>query len=157
MKIDKIMLRGAFGRFPTGVCVVSAKSNDADAPIGMTVNSFTSISLDPPLVLWSIQNSSDCYMSFSEADLYAISILSSDQKAVANQYSKKNNHVLDDDIFSLGELGLPIIKDSLCSFECEIRDKYLCGDHTIIIGEVKNIVLKDTGEALIFSSGKFLQ
>ena len=154
MTINNETLRAAFGRFATGVCVVTTKPNN-QAAIGMTINSFSSLSLSPPLVLWSIQNKSDCYDVFCNADYYAINILNSKQRNVANQYSRKLEHALDSNIFNMGEHGAPLISNSYCTLECKHWDKFICGDHTIIIGEVLGISEGD-GEPLIFSSGNYL-
>ena len=106
MSFDGRDLRNALGRFATGVTVVTAMS-DTQKAVGMTANSFSSVSLDPPLVLWALQNNSDVYATFSTPRFFAINILSSEQQAHSNQYAKKGQHELDPAHYRQGKYGAP--------------------------------------------------
>jgi flavin reductase (DIM6/NTAB) family NADH-FMN oxidoreductase RutF len=147
-------LRDALGRFATGVCLITAVSDNQQA-MGMTANSFSSVSLDPPLVLWALQNNSDVYDVFANPRHFAINILSSEQQAHSNQYAKKGQHDLDPAHFREGKYGAPVIRHALVSFECELYATHEGGDHLIIVGRVKALHQRPTGEPLLFYSGGY--
>ena len=92
MSLDAREFRNALGCFATGVCVITADP-DGWQPFGVTVNSFASVSLDPPLVLWSLQNDSEMYEAWEKTGRFAVNILRSDQQELSNQYAKKGDHV----------------------------------------------------------------
>jgi flavin reductase (DIM6/NTAB) family NADH-FMN oxidoreductase RutF len=154
MSLDGRELRNALGRFATGVTVVTAVSDKGQA-LGMTANSFSSVSLDPPLVLWSLQNNSDVYETFSRPQHYAINVLSSEQQAYSNQYARKGQHVLEEAHYRLGKYGAPIIRHALATFECELYATHEAGDHLIIIGRVTEMHQRPTGEPLLFYCGRY--
>jgi len=154
MSLDARELRKAMGRFATGVCVVTVVSSTQQA-LGMTANSFTSVSLDPPLVLWSLQNNSDVFETFSRPRFFAINILSSEQQAQSNQYAKKGQHELDPGHYRLGKYGAPIIRHALATFECELHATYEAGDHLIIVGRVTDLHQRPSGSPLLFYSGGY--
>jgi len=155
MEIDPIELRNALGRFATGVCVVTTAS-EGRAPIGMTVNSFSSLSLDPPLVLWSIQRDSDCRAAFDAASTYCINVLASDQKELSGRFARKNQHEVNEaDRFFEGELGLPVLMGCLVAFECTIDARLDGGDHIILVGRVKAVHQGDGDKPLLFFAGGY--
>jgi len=154
MSLDSREFRNAVGRFATGVCVITTFSPE-QVPMGMTVNSFTSVSLDPPLVLWSLQNSSDCYPVFSPAEHWTINILAQDQLPLSNQYSRKNEHELSPEHFRIGVTGAPVLRGALASFECRIWQRYDGGDHQLLVGEVKSMSTRPTGRPLLFYGGRY--
>ena len=123
MSFDSLQLRNALGRFATGVCVITA-SPEGHAPFGMTVNSFSSLSLTPPLVLWSLQKNSDTMEAFRVARQYCVNILSQEQKALSGRYAKKGDHALRAEEFTIGESGLPVLRHSLASFECDMDARH---------------------------------
>ena len=88
---DTKQFRDALGEFATGVCIATAAPAGSE-PIGMTINSFSSVSLDPPLVLWSIHNSSDCFQKFDVSETFSISVLSQAQQDLSNHYAKPGDH-----------------------------------------------------------------
>jgi len=148
---DPRALRGAFGRFATGLTVVTAASEDG--PIGITANSFSSVSLVPPLVLWSIARSSRRFDAFARARFQAIHILSADQVDLSRRFFRDGR-----DFSGLGTsqgLGsVPLIDGALARLECEIVRQVDCGDHLILIGEVCAMDTAD-GEPLVFSAGSY--
>lgn len=154
MSLDGRELRNALGRFATGVCVVTTMGNNQQA-LGMTANSFSSVSLDPPLVLWSLQNNSDVFETFARPHHYAINILSTEQQAHSNQYAKKGQHELDPSHYRLGKYGAPVIRQSLVTFECDLHTTYEAGDHLIIVGRVTDMHQRPSGEPLVFYSGRY--
>ena len=152
--MDSRELRNALGRFATGVCVISTVSEKGEA-LGMTANSFASVSLDPPLVLWSLQNNSDVYDIFSAPKHYAINVLAEEHHEHSNRYAKKGDHLLDPEHFVPGTYGAPIVRESLVSFECELYDTHEAGDHLIIIGRVVDMHSREAGDPLLFYSGRY--
>jgi len=154
MGLDVREFRNTLGTFTTGICVITAMT-ESDDPFGMTVNSFASVSLDPALVLWSIQNDSDCMSAFEKADKFAVNILSCDQQDLSTSYAQKDNHQLQPEHYQIGKYGLPIIRDAVSSFECSVWARYPGGDHTIIIGEVKHIDSDSSKQPLLFNAGQY--
>lgn len=154
MSIDGRELRDALGRFATGVCLITTQTSAGEA-VAMTVNSFSSVSLDPPLVLWCLQDNSDVYDVFSSPRYFGINILASEQQELSNQYARKGQHALETAHFRQGKTGAPIIRDALVSFECELEATYDGGDHLIIVGRVKDMNQRPTGEPLLFFSGGY--
>ena len=152
--IDQRIFRDALGSFATGICVVSAVPRQG-APIGMTINSFSSVSLEPPLILWSIQNVSECFGVFGTTDEFAISVLSQDQEALSQRYASKAEHELLEEHYKSGPAGMPVIRDALTSFECKVWARYPGGDHLIIVGEVVNVNAEHAGMPLLFHQGRY--
>ena len=146
--------RDALGTFATGVCVISANPEGWE-PFGMTVNSFASVSLDPPLVLWSLQNDSDMYEAFEKSQRFAVNILRSDQQDMSNQYAKKGDHLLSREHFEIGDSGVPVMPETLVSMECELEARHPGGDHIILIGRVLELTQRNNGEPLLFCSGAY--
>lgn len=153
MSLDPREFRNALGSFTTGVCVITATPEGGE-PMGMTVNSFASVSLDPALVLWSIQNDSECFPVFENIEKYGINILSAEQMDTSNQYAKKGQHDLLADDVVIGDTGVPLIKGAITSFECESWARYDGGDHQILVAEVKAMRAAD-GEPLLFFAGGY--
>lgn len=154
MSFDSIAFRNALGSFATGICVVTA-APPGEEPLGMTINSFSSVSLDPALVMWNIQNNSECFGSFEKADKFAINILSSEQLLLSGVYASKGNHVLAPEHYRLGKTGNAILKGALTSFECRMWARYPGGDHQLLVGEVLEMTTRPTGKPLLFFKGKY--
>ncbi|MFT5692342.1 MAG: flavin reductase (DIM6/NTAB) family NADH-FMN oxidoreductase RutF [Oceanicoccus sp.] len=154
MSLESCDLRSALGHFTTGVCVVTANFKGG-TPYGLTVNSFASVSLEPALVLWSLQNDSDCIAVFEGAEKFAINILAADQKDMSTIYASKGNHVLAPEHCRLGKYGAPILRGSVASFECNSWAKYPGGDHQIFVGEVMAIETNTNKKPLLFNSGQY--
>ena len=154
MSIDSRELRNALGRFATGVTLITAVAEDGRA-MGMTANSFSSVSLDPPLVLWSLQNNSDVYDVFAHPRHFTINVLSTEQQALSNQYAKKGQHELDPSHYRLGKHGSPEIRHALVTLECELDATHEGGDHLIIVGRVRDMQQRPSGEPLLFASGHY--
>lgn len=147
------LLRDAFGRFATGVTVVTTQSEDG--PVGITANSFSSVSLDPPLVLWMPDKGSRRFRYFEEAEHYAIHVLTHLQAEVCNGFVR-NAHAFDQLPFTHNDKGVPLIENCLARFECTRFASYEGGDHLIVLGQVMKAEMRN-GEALTFFSGKLGQ
>ena len=154
MSLDSREFRNALGSFPTGVCVITALSEEGK-PFGVTVNSFASVSLDPALVLWSLQNNSECFGSFEKADKFAVNILASEQQALSGYYAVKGDHLLLPEEFRIGKSGTPILKNALTTFECNSWASYPGGDHVILVGQVTEMEHNPNKAPLLFSAGQY--
>jgi len=153
-EIDSRELRNALGRFATGVCIISTMTEEGE-PLGMTANSFSSVSLDPPLVLWSLQNNSEVFDVFARPRYFAINVLAREHHEHSGRYARKGDHVLHPDHFIPGKCGRPIVPGGLVSFECELHATHDGGDHLIIVGRVINMHTREDGEPLLFYSGNY--
>ena len=154
MSIDPREFRDALGQFATGVCVIGANPEGWE-PFGMTVNSFASVSLDPPLVLWSLQNDSEMFDAFEASGGFTVNILRAGQQELSNQYAKKGDHILDAEHFEIGESGQPVMPATLVSFECDMEARHPGGDHVILVGRVTHMTHREAGAPLLFSAGSY--
>lgn len=143
--------RDALGCFATGVTVVTAPSDPGG--IGMTANSFSSISLTPPLVLWSPSKKSLRYEWFRNAAHFAIHVLRSDQKQVALEFARRGD-AFDDVPMTLSAHGVPLFDDCLARFECSTSALYDGGDHAIMVGSVEQVLLNE-GTPLVFAQSGY--
>ena len=154
MDFDSRELRNALGRFATGVCLITAVDDEGRA-LALTANSFSSVSLDPPLVLWNLQNNSEVYDTFARPKYFAINVLSSEQQEHSNRYAKKGDHLLAPEHFTEGKSGAPVINAALVSFECELEARHAGGDHLIIVRRVLDMVEREDGDPLLFYAGAY--
>ena len=141
--------RDALGSFTTGVTVVTAMSEQG--PIGMTVNSFTSVSLEPPLILWSPAKGSSKHASFEKALHFAVHVLSAEQDHMCRAFSRGGRGFAGLR-WTLSDEGVPILHDTLARFECRRSAAHDAGDHTLILGRVLKVALRE-GEPLCVSRG----
>ena len=154
-EIDAPRLRRALSCFATGVAVVTAVDANGDNA-GMTINSFSSVSLDPPLVLWSVAESSYSYEVFTQADYFAVNVLTSDQQDLSERFAQKTGDKFEGLVCREGLHGLPLLPASAACFECRTEYIYPGGDHKIIVGRVLRIEEHET-EPLIFYRGQYLR
>lgn len=135
-QIDPRALRDAFGAFMTGVTVTTTKDEDG-APRGFTANSFTSVSLDPPLLLVCLSKTSSNLAAFRGAEGFAVNVLAETQQEIANTFASKVAERFATIDWRDGPLGAPLIDGSAAWFDCSLRDAIDAGDHVILLGEVK--------------------
>jgi flavin reductase (DIM6/NTAB) family NADH-FMN oxidoreductase RutF len=155
MDFDIKGFRDAMGAFPTGIAVITAASQEM-SHIGITVNSFTSVSLEPPLVLWCIDRRSRRYPHFAQAPGFTVSILASGHREVSARLARAGEHNLDGIALIPTELGPPALADSLAIFECARESVQDAGDHAILIGRVLRFARHDAaGAPLVFFQGKY--
>lgn len=145
------MFRDCLGRFASGVTIVTTRT--ATGFIGMTANSFTSVSMEPPLVLWCPAKSSGRYSAFAQAPHFAIHVLRADQETVARAFAKSGD-AFDGLQVEENAFGVPVLTNCLARFECETYQMHEAGDHAIMVGQVRNAAF-GAGEPLIFSQGRF--
>lgn len=152
---DTRAFRQALGVFPTGIAVMTAAFSEA-SHIGITVNSFTSVSLEPPLVLWCIDRRSRRYPAFASAPGFTVSILASGQKAVSARLAGAGEHSLEGIALVKTELGPPALADSLAVFECTLESVQDAGDHAILIGRVLRFARHEgKGAPLVYYEGRY--
>ena len=144
-------LRDAFGKFATGITVITAAS--ADGPVAIVANSFSSVSLDPALVLWSVDRAARRFHYFDAADHYAIHVLASEQQDLCTQVAR-NVHALQDIAYGANADGVPLIDHCLARFECRRVAAHDAGDHVIVVGQVQRTQMRD-GAPLTFFAGGF--
>ena len=146
--------RNALGTFPTGVCVVTTMSPDG-VPIGLTCNSFSSVSLSPALVLWSLSRAAASMTALSGGSHYAINVLAADQKALAERFALKGADRWSGVTYDLGAGGAPLLHGAAATFECFNRSRYEEGDHVIFVGEVERCAWRPGAAPLLFHGGRF--
>lgn len=146
--------RAALGLFATGVTIVTARAADGSL-IGLTANSFNSVSLEPPLVLWSLAKRAGSLPVFAKGSHYAINILAADQKALAQRFASKGLDKYEGVAFTEGSGGAPVLAGVAASFECFNRSQYDEGDHVIFVGQVERCASDAAKSPLIFHGGRF--
>ncbi|HYL14433.1 MAG TPA: styrene monooxygenase/indole monooxygenase family protein [Terriglobales bacterium] len=152
-RFDRRDYRRALGQFATGVTVVTARASDG-RKVGMTVNSFTSISLDPPLILWSVARQAVSFNDFINATHFAVNVLEAKQHHLSRQFSTPVPDKFASVDFVEGQSGLPILGGVLAHFICRKVRQYDGGDHVILLGEVEQYEY-NSGEPLVFHSGRY--
>lgn len=148
-------LRRCLGRFATGVTIVTA-ADAAGHHYGITANSFSSVSLEPPLVLWNIAKSSNSLDAFLNAKHFAIHVLSERQQALSQHFAQTDHSLFDGIAVSISEDGVPLLPDVHARFECRTERVVEAGDHHIIIGEITDCVFNDS-RPLLFYRGDYDQ
>ena len=146
--------RAALGSFATGVTVVTALDASGE-PVGLTANSFNSVSLSPPLVLWSLSNRAGSMPAFTRGSHYAINILSAEQRTLAERFAAKDVDRFAGVHFRRGAGGAPVLEGSAAVFECFNRSQYEEGDHIIFVGEVERCERREGALPLIFHGGRY--
>ena len=136
MTLDVTDLKNAFSRYATGVTIVSCIPPGGSKPIGITVNSFTSVSLEPPLVLWCIDRHSGVFEAFASAPDYAVTILRSDQAHISGRFATPGNHDFVTGETETFSTGAPVLKERLAAFDCRVEARHDAGDHVILVGRI---------------------
>ncbi|AGI67356.1 putative nitrilotriacetate monooxygenase component B [Octadecabacter antarcticus 307] len=149
---DQRAFRDALGAYATGVTIVTTAS--ADGPIGITANSFASVSLNPPLVLWSPAKSSKRFKYFTGAKHFAVHILDGHQQQLCNGFTRDKS-AFDGLDWAANDDGVPLINGCLARFECTLDAEHDAGDHTIIVGRVTGASARE-GLPLLFQGGRFV-
>ena len=148
--------RETLGRSPTGVTIVTALSPDG-TPIGVTISSFNSVSLTPPLILWSLSTESPNFAAFRQASHFAVNVLAADQQALSDRFASRSNDRFADLAVRPGLGGAPLI-DACCAwFECSAEAHYPGGDHVIFIGRVERFAPGEAQSPLVFHRGGYRQ
>lgn len=154
MSQDSRAFRSALGHFATGVCVVTTVGPDGEE-VGVTVNSFASVSLDPPLVLWSLDRASDRFPIFMAADHFIVNVLDGAAQHLSHRLSRKGERSIATELCARGLTELPILKDALAHFECKVEARHEGGDHVIFVGRVVSFDHKKDGDPLLYYRGRY--
>ena len=149
MSLTKQEFRSAMSLYPTGVAVVTTDP-EGHAAFGLTVNSFTSLSLEPALIMWNLQKSSDTYKAWHDVESFAVNFLREEQRDLSAHYARRGDHDLDMDQIVRGSTGCPILADCMANLECKMHARYEEGDHVIIIGEVVAVMAQEDSNPLVF-------
>ncbi len=150
---DPIEFRNALGTFTTGVTVITARGADG-TPVGVTANSFNSVSLDPPLVLWSLAKNAGSLPVFEEADYFAVHILSNEQQDLSNRFASRGEDKFKDLDVPNGVGNTPLLADCCARMQCKTAYRYEGGDHIIFVGEVVDLT-RSEATPLVFQAGKY--
>jgi flavin reductase (DIM6/NTAB) family NADH-FMN oxidoreductase RutF len=148
---DPVQFRRACGRFATGITVSTALAADG-TPHGFTANSFTSVSMEPPLVLICVDHRANVLRHFEQAAHFGVNILAADQEAVSVRFAERGLDRFVGIDWHPGSTGVPLLSGALARFECATRQTIQAGDHTIILGEVLHAEYQDGAPLLYFSS-----
>ena len=151
---DTRHFRQALSQFATGVTIITTRLPDQSF-LGITASSFNSVSLTPPLVLWSLAQSASSMPVFSGNSHYVINILASDQGELAERFAKRIPNRFEGVDYELSRTGLPILKGVAAWFECHNRSRYPEGDHVIFVGEVEHCEVQEK-QPLVFHGGRFI-
>jgi flavin reductase (DIM6/NTAB) family NADH-FMN oxidoreductase RutF len=146
--------RAALAMFATGVTIVTARDG-AGLPVGLTANSFNSVSIEPPLVLWSLSRQAGSMPAFARGSHYAINILSAGQHALAERFASHGVDRFEGVAFHSGVAGAPVLDGAAAVFECFNRSRYEEGDHVIFVGEVERCARREGAQPLIFHGGRY--
>jgi flavin reductase (DIM6/NTAB) family NADH-FMN oxidoreductase RutF len=152
--LDPLRFRGALGLFATGVTVVTASHPEAGL-IGITANSFSSVSLDPPLVLFSIANTARSLPAFLDAPGFCVNVLRKDQRALSVRFARGGADKWEGVDYAAGRFGAPILPNTMAAFDCLHHAQYEGGDHRIIVGRVVDMEHNIEGEPLLFFGGRY--
>lgn len=155
IQLEPRSLRQLLGQYATGITVVTALDVN-QRKIGMTANSFTSVSLDPLLILWNIAKSATHFEDFKQAEYFAINILNEDQYLESKHFSKSADDKFEglDDVDEY--MGIPILNKSLTTFVCRQYELHEAGDHYIIVGQIE-ACRNQMGNPLVFHNGQYKQ
>jgi flavin reductase (DIM6/NTAB) family NADH-FMN oxidoreductase RutF len=147
--------RSALGCFPTGVCLITTLSPDG-LRVGLTANSFSSVSLDPPMVLWSLARTASSAPVFRDAEYFAINVLAAGDQEICGHFAKPgaDKFARFPERFGEGIAGIPVLQGALATFECHSRHRYYGGDHIIVIGVVERYTHGDA-PPLVFHRGQY--
>ncbi|MEM9781793.1 MAG: flavin reductase family protein [Pseudomonadota bacterium] len=149
---DQLALRRALGAFATGVTIVTTMC-DAE-PTGFTANSFTSVSLEPPILLVCLAHTAASYELFRRSDTFAVNVLSADQQDTAMTFAQRGADKFSAVDWHAGARGAPLIDGSLARFDCAMEDRVTAGDHDILLGRVLGFACRP-GPALLYHGGSF--
>jgi flavin reductase (DIM6/NTAB) family NADH-FMN oxidoreductase RutF len=152
-KIEPLELRSALSRYATGVCIATTVAKDG-APAGLTITSFNSLSLDPPLILWSLGLNSSNLEVFSSSDCFAINVLGVEMTELARRFSRSGGDKFTDVAVETGRTGVPLISGAIVQLECLTEAQYPAGDHILFVGRVVGVAVGN-GAPLVFCNSAF--
>jgi flavin reductase (DIM6/NTAB) family NADH-FMN oxidoreductase RutF len=155
MAIEPREFRNALGCFATGVTVITTVDRSG-APVGITVNSFTSLSLDPPMVLFCLDRKAMSFDAFRQNRHFVVNMLREDQQAVSAQFARSNIDKWNGVKFEMGENGCPILAGCIANLQCDVDSVYEGGDHVIVVGRATDIAYQaEPCRPLLYYRGRY--
>ncbi len=154
MGFDTSDFRDALSNFVTGITVITTLGPD-DEPVGITANSFNSVSLEPPLILFSLARSAYSLAAFTNHRHFAVNILKEGQEEISNRFAMRSGDKWTGIEHTKWESGCPILMDVLAVLECRLRNTYDGGDHLIFVGEVLRLFNETEGRPLVYHRGRY--
>lgn len=155
-KFEAKELRQVFSQFPTGVTVITTRTLEGE-PIGVTASSFNTVSVDPALILWSIDKGSYSLEAFKSCNHFCINILSDQQISISNRFAGRGKDKFNGISYENGLDNCPLLPDALAQIQCKIWNIYEGGDHLIVVGEVVDYKITNNARPLVFSQGSYSQ
>ena len=152
--IDPAIFRQVLGSYPTGVCVISALGAD-DTPVGMVVGTFTSVSLDPPLVGFLPDKNSSTRPKIEAAGRFCVNVLASDQQEISRQISGRGTEKFIGVDFTISQHRVPIIANAIACIECTLHSITDAGDHWFVLGNVLHLETTREGDPMLFYRGRY--
>ncbi len=156
MTFDKHTFRETLGLFVTGVTIITTLNENGD-PVGITANSFNSVSLDPPLVLWSVGHSSRSLSAFETAQNFAVHILRDDQADLSQKFAKSGNDKFANLPMKRGIGDVPLLTDCAARLECSAYGQHPAGDHIIFVAKVENLASDPDAMPLVYHGGRYAE
>lgn len=151
--MEQMEFRKTLGHFATGVTVITT-IDKAGNPIGLTANSFSSLSLEPPLILVCIDEKSDSLPALKKGAPFIVNVLSKDQENTCWSFAKKGEDKFKDEYYGVAESNVPYFPNNLATIECTIYENFVAGDHVIVTGYVHHVDYNEKAEPLLFFRGK---
>jgi len=152
MAVSKTEFRAALGHFASGVNVVTTKT-DAGKPAGITVTAFSSLSLEPPLVLVCIDKRARLHDQLALGHFFAVNMLAENQEEISRRFASSGHDQFAGLGYTHGVSGCPLVNDTIASIECKIVERFASGDHTIIVGEVESTSIREGKPLMYFRGG----
>lgn len=152
MPINRNELRRVMGHFATGVTIITTVSKDG-ALFGLTANAFTSVSLDPPLLLISVDKKAESWPYFEESKVFTVNILSDEQEALSRKFAVSGGDKFQGVAYRMGANGVPILDGALAYLECKLYATYDGGDHTLFLGEIEQADTREVKPLLFYRGG----
>lgn len=147
-------LRATLGQFATGVTIITAREASGE-PFGMTANSFTSVSLEPPMILWNLGRDANCYRRMCEAERFAINFLAHDQRDLSDRFAAKGGEKFAAIDWTNDENGAPLLSGCIAYLSCRVRELIDAGDHVIVLADVTAHAITTKSEPLVFYQGGY--
>ena len=151
--LEPLQLRQVFGQFATGVTIVTTADRNGEA-VGMTVSSFNTVSLEPPLILWCIDRKTGCFDAFNACSEFAIHVLTQNQQDLSSLFARRGVDKFSSLDYHCNEAGVPLLNEYCARIECSVAERFEGGDHLIIVGRVQQVHTQDQ-EPLIFHRGRY--
>ncbi|MGW4119592.1 flavin reductase family protein [Nocardia sp. NPDC004711] len=153
-EVDPVMMRAVLGHFATGVVAITGIDPESAAPTGLAANSFTSVSLDPPLIAFCVAATSSSWPRVRAAGRYTVNILSENQESVCRQFAARGTDKFEGIDWQPSPAGAPILAEGLAWIEAELEAEHPAGDHTIVVSRVRHLYATDLAP-LIFFRGRY--